>query len=638
MKFIRIVSIILFACNGLTQGQNTGSSLKEQAKRHFDAGNFTEALPLYSELVNKFPKEPEYQYGKGVCLVNLNGDLDEAISLLKPAPVSEFASSSIYYLGRAYHLNYAFEEAIKAYSRYMLKGNKSEIKLLDVGRHIEMARNGLDYTRSGQPVTVINVQPLQADQLQIITEVNSIGKMMKKPIEFCSKTDTRNGYKPWMYLPAYTEVNEYIYVAGYEQGKKNKKQLFRIKNINHETWGFPEPLNELINTSYNEEFPFFDAGTSTLYFSSDGHSSMGGYDIFKSVYDWNTKTWSRPQNLGFPINSPHNDFAFLTDDPSNTVSFVSDRTSPPNYVNLYRVKIIRDAPASRYFSLDEIRKASELTVSVHLPDPDEEVTGIDELTTKPDLNEHAAINISNEKPDYNKVLAEALMLQVRADSTARIARELRITAKETPDDDNRKQLITDILRNEKLAKSLQRDADQKFTEARILKNDLSDSDTVMAVAEEINDIRFLQFQSNNDDQEVNEATVPVIATVLTNEKIIKADLFSVATQSPYSDSNPIPPGTVLDTGLVYRIQLGVFSKAKPNDAFGGFNPVCYEKQPGSSVIKYYAGLFYSLNGVTKALETIRSSGYPDAFTVAYYNGNLITTEKAREIEFAGFKL
>jgi hypothetical protein len=56
------------------------------------------------------------------------------------------------------------------------------------------------------------------------------------------------------------------------------------------------------------------------------------------------------------------------------------------------------------------------------------------------------------------------------------------------------------------------------------------------------------------------------------------------------------------------------------------------------MLKYYAGLFYSLNTVMIALEAVRSKGYPDAFIVAFLDGKPITTEKAREVEFEGFRL
>jgi WD40-like Beta Propeller Repeat len=197
---------------------------------------------------------------------------------------------SWFYLGRAQHLYYSFEDAIKAYAKFMLKAKSAEIQQYQVERLIEMAKNGIDLTRTGRSVTVQSVRSVPIEQLNLAADINGSGKLMKKPIEFCSKTDIRNGYRPWMFLPAFTEVNEYVYVSGYETGKKNK-QIFRIKNINHETWSFAESLDEVINTPYDEEFPYFDVKSSTLYFSSNGHSSMGGYDIFRSQYDWNSKSW-----------------------------------------------------------------------------------------------------------------------------------------------------------------------------------------------------------------------------------------------------------------------------------------------------------------------------------------------------------
>jgi hypothetical protein len=122
------------------------------------------------------------------------------------------------------------------------------------------------------------------------------------------------------------------------------------------------------------------------------------------------------------------------------------------------------------------------------------------------------------------------------------------------------------------------------------------------------------------------------------EPPVIADDFAILEKSPYGDSNPIPQGLSILPGLIYRIQLGVFSKPKPNDAFGGITPVISEQAANGTVLKYYAGLFHSINTVTSALEAVRAKGFPDAFIVAFFDGKLITTEKAREIEFAAFKL
>jgi outer membrane protein OmpA-like peptidoglycan-associated protein/YHS domain-containing protein len=71
-----------------------------------------------------------------------------------------------------------------------------------------------------------------------------------------------------------------------------------------------ENLGPVINTKYDERSPFIHPDGRTLYFSSKGHNSMGGFDIFRSVYNDSTG-WSEPENLGFPINTPDDDIFFV---------------------------------------------------------------------------------------------------------------------------------------------------------------------------------------------------------------------------------------------------------------------------------------------------------------------------------------
>jgi outer membrane protein OmpA-like peptidoglycan-associated protein/tetratricopeptide (TPR) repeat protein len=80
--------------------------------------------------------------------------------------------------------------------------------------------------------------------------------------------------------------------------KKNKKG----------EWGDAVNLGGTINSKYDEEGVFMHPNGKTLYFSSKGHSSMGGYDIFKSNYE--NGVWSTPENLGYPINSADDDVFF----------------------------------------------------------------------------------------------------------------------------------------------------------------------------------------------------------------------------------------------------------------------------------------------------------------------------------------
>ncbi|MCF6184318.1 MAG: hypothetical protein L3J56_06775, partial [Bacteroidales bacterium] len=75
-------------------------------------------------------------------------------------------------------------------------------------------------------------------------------------------------------------------------------------------WGEAKKLSDVINTKYDEDGVFMHPDGKTLYFSSKGHDSMGGYDIFRTVKQ-DDGTWSEPQNLGFPVNSPDDDLYFV---------------------------------------------------------------------------------------------------------------------------------------------------------------------------------------------------------------------------------------------------------------------------------------------------------------------------------------
>ncbi len=74
-----------------------------------------------------------------------------------------------------------------------------------------------------------------------------------------------------------------------------------------EGWGMPRNLGPTVNTSANEMFPVLR--NDTLYFSSNGHRSLGGLDIFRSTLS--DGEWSRPENLNYPVNTVHDDFGFV---------------------------------------------------------------------------------------------------------------------------------------------------------------------------------------------------------------------------------------------------------------------------------------------------------------------------------------
>jgi tetratricopeptide (TPR) repeat protein len=85
--------------------------------------------------------------------------------------------------------------------------------------------------------------------------------------------------------------------------------LYTCKKLPNGKWGEPTSLSPNINSIANENYPYLTDNGNTLYFASDGYNSMGGYDIFKSIYDDEKNEWSSPINIGYPINTPLDDYS-----------------------------------------------------------------------------------------------------------------------------------------------------------------------------------------------------------------------------------------------------------------------------------------------------------------------------------------
>lgn len=95
-----------------------------------------------------------------------------------------------------------------------------------------------------------------------------------------------------------------LFFASARPGGLGGTDIWMSKKLPNGDWGEPQNLGPSINTPYNEDFPNMLPDGKTLYFASQGHKGLGGYDIFSSVYDTDNNTWSKARNIGYPINNP----------------------------------------------------------------------------------------------------------------------------------------------------------------------------------------------------------------------------------------------------------------------------------------------------------------------------------------------
>lgn len=124
-----------------------------------------------------------------------------------------------------------------------------------------------------------------------------------------------NSTQPFILVDKYEQETLY-FVSDREAGRGGKDIWFVQKNESG-NFGRPKNMGYPINTSFDEVSPFFDELSQTFYFSSNGHVSLGGLDVFKTAKD-DDDTWGDPINLGIPINSSVDDYDFTL---SNDASF-----------------------------------------------------------------------------------------------------------------------------------------------------------------------------------------------------------------------------------------------------------------------------------------------------------------------------
>ena len=133
-------------------------------------------------------------------------------------------------------------------------------------------------------------------------------------------------------------------------------------------WGAPKNMGADLNTEYDEDAPFIHPDGKTLYFSSEGHKSMGGYDIFVSKYDIEKKTWGKPENIGYPINTAGDDIFFVWSADGTRGYFSSIRADSYGEKDIYvvsrpKVNVSLIVLKGKVFA-EETEKAISATITV----------------------------------------------------------------------------------------------------------------------------------------------------------------------------------------------------------------------------------------------------------------------------------
>jgi outer membrane protein OmpA-like peptidoglycan-associated protein len=133
-----------------------------------------------------------------------------------------------------------------------------------------------------------------------------------------------------------------LYFSTAKYSEDGNLDLYYSTRTSGGDWGAAKSLGSGINTKYDEDSPYISRDGRTLYFSSRGHNTMGDYDIFQSKYDSIGHKWGRPENMGYPINTPDAD-SYYRLAPDGTYAYLSSyRIGGYGEKDIYTISYIKN--------------------------------------------------------------------------------------------------------------------------------------------------------------------------------------------------------------------------------------------------------------------------------------------------------
>ena len=166
-----------------------------------------------------------------------------------------------------------------------------------------------------------------------------------------------------------TKDGSAIYFASDRSGGKGGTDIYVSRKLPVGGWGPAQNLGAAINTEWDEDFPNISPDGNTLYFSSKGHTSMGGYDIFMATYNPATRNFENVRNLGYPLNTVNDDMNFRASETGRNGYIAAIRPGGIGDYDIYRVTLLDVEP--RYTVIkglvknnDAAKKITDITISV----------------------------------------------------------------------------------------------------------------------------------------------------------------------------------------------------------------------------------------------------------------------------------
>ncbi|MHC2991241.1 membrane protein, partial [Pontibacter sp. HJ8] len=139
-----------------------------------------------------------------------------------------------------------------------------------------------------------------------------------------------------------TPDNKTMYFSTSHYSEEGDMDIYVSQRQANGEWGKPKSIGTTINTKFDDDSPYL-AANGIMYFASRGHNTMGGYDIFSAKFDSVARRWSRPMNMGSPVNTPDDDTYYRLSPDGSYAYLSSYRIGGYGEKDIYTINYIRAA-------------------------------------------------------------------------------------------------------------------------------------------------------------------------------------------------------------------------------------------------------------------------------------------------------
>ncbi|HNQ12756.1 MAG TPA: hypothetical protein PKH65_04535 [Bacteroidia bacterium] len=409
-----------------------------EAQELFDTKQYDKAEPLFSHLLSQDPANSALNYYYGVCLLVTEKDKAKAITHLEKASGDEYMWDQVYYyLGRAYQINNDFDNARSAYQQFTSRASDKMAEQWNIAQAIQ----SLDYAKEmmNTPVQFNVVDRYLKNSSNYFTAYQmegKEGKVLIKPEHLISKQELNNG----THYPAFLSANgNVMYYTGYSSSKAKTSDIFRMVKNSDGTWGTPEILPATINTSESEVYPMCNEDGSTLFFSSNGWPGMGSFDVFKATYNSETKQWSSPVNIGYPINTADDEYYYTESADGKTAFYATKFKTPYPKLMVYKIQYGESNTVvqvrGKIFLTDRLNEFNEVRITLSHQKNNEVISSFLSNGNNGEyafnLNQVGDFRIKVEAPGYTSL---AQNISINNQASGRMAQWIKLSKAKTHDE------------------------------------------------------------------------------------------------------------------------------------------------------------------------------------------------------------